>query len=129
MLKHCDAESSEASERARLSALVRRMLNGDRRAAWRALAKSTHVKVREAALEAISDHPELGDAARAALAEALAAKKGGIVATAAEVIHAHPDRVLVLADRERLTRGDRSERPAAGGDACARRSTPRSRRR
>jgi len=101
VLKRCDAESSEASERARLSALTKRSLVGDRRSAWRALTKSDHVKVREAALEAISDHPELADAGRAALAEALSAKKGGIVATAAEVIHGHPDRVMVLSDRER----------------------------
>jgi cyclophilin family peptidyl-prolyl cis-trans isomerase len=101
VLKRCGAESSEAYERARLASLLRRSLVGDRRAAWRSLTRSNHVKVREAALEAIAQHPELAEAARAALAEALAAKKGGIVATAAEIIHAHPDRVLVLSERER----------------------------
>jgi cyclophilin family peptidyl-prolyl cis-trans isomerase len=101
VLKHCDIESSEAAERARLSALTKRSLVADRRTAWRALTKSDHVKVREAALEAIGDHPELADVGRAALADALAAKKGGIVATAAEVIHGHPDRVMVLSDREK----------------------------
>jgi cyclophilin family peptidyl-prolyl cis-trans isomerase len=101
VLKHCDVESSEAYERARLASLLQRKLVADRRVAWRALTRSDHVKVREAALEAVADHPELGDAARAALAEALSAKKGGIVATAAEVIHAHPDRVLVLSEREK----------------------------
>jgi cyclophilin family peptidyl-prolyl cis-trans isomerase len=101
VLKRCDVESSETSERARLAALLRRPLVGDRRTAWRAFTKSDHVKVREAALEAISDHPELADAGRAALTDALLAKKGGIVATAAEVIHAHPDRVMVLSDREK----------------------------
>jgi cyclophilin family peptidyl-prolyl cis-trans isomerase/HEAT repeat protein len=101
VLKRCGFESSEAYERARLASLLRRPLVGDRRTAWRALTKSDHVKVREAALEAIAEHPELAEGARAALADALAAKKGGIVATAAEIIHAHPDRVLVLSERER----------------------------
>jgi cyclophilin family peptidyl-prolyl cis-trans isomerase len=101
VLKRCDVESSEPAERARLGALLRRPLAGERRALWRALTRSDHVRVREAALEAIAQHPELGDTARAALAEALATKKGGIVATAAEVIHAHPDRVLVLAESEK----------------------------
>ncbi len=119
VLKHCDAESSEASERARLSALTKRSLVGDRRVAWRALTKSNHVKVREAALEAIGDHPELADVGRAALAEALTAKKGGIVATAAEVIHAHPDRVMVLADRERRAALDPSAPPPSTNPARA----------
>jgi cyclophilin family peptidyl-prolyl cis-trans isomerase len=101
VLGACDAESSEAFQEARLTSLLRRKLVGERRAAWRALTRSPHVKVREAALEAIADHPELADAARAALAEALGAKQGGVVATAAGIIHAHPDRVLVLSEKER----------------------------
>jgi cyclophilin family peptidyl-prolyl cis-trans isomerase len=101
VLKKCDAEGNEASERARLGALLRRSLLGERKAAWRAFTRSDHVKVREAALEGIAQHPELGDVARVALAEALGAKKAGIVATASEVIHAHPDRVMVLADSEK----------------------------
>jgi cyclophilin family peptidyl-prolyl cis-trans isomerase len=94
VLKRCDAESSEASERARLGSLLRRSLVGERRAAWRAFTKSNHVKIREAALEGIAQHPELGDIARAALVDGLSAKKGGIVATAAAIVHAHPDRVM-----------------------------------
>jgi cyclophilin family peptidyl-prolyl cis-trans isomerase len=119
VLKRCDAESSEASERARLAALLRRALVGDRRNAWRAFTKSDHVKVREAALEAIADHPELGDSGRAALAEALQAKRGGIVATAAEVIHAHPERVMVLAEREKRAALDPSSPPPTANPARA----------
>ncbi|MGO9712788.1 MAG: peptidylprolyl isomerase [Polyangiaceae bacterium] len=117
VLKHCDAESSESYQRARLASLLRRPLVGDRRAAWRALTKSDHVKVREAALEAIAQHPELGDAARAALAEALSSKKGGIVATAGEIVHAHPDRVLVLSEKEKRAALDPSAPPPTASPA------------
>jgi cyclophilin family peptidyl-prolyl cis-trans isomerase len=110
-LKKCDAESSEPYERARLAALLRRPLVGDRRTAWRALAKSPHVRIREAALEAIADHPEIGDAARAALADALSISKGGIVETAAEIVHDHPDRVLVLSEKERRAALDPTSPP------------------
>jgi cyclophilin family peptidyl-prolyl cis-trans isomerase len=102
VLKNCDPDpSSEAGERARLAALVRRPLTADRRLAWRALTKSVHARIREGALEAIGQHAELGDAARVALIEALGAPQPGVVGTAAEVIHAHPDRVLALAASER----------------------------
>ena len=105
VLKKCDGDGggapTEPFERARLASLVQRhALTGERRAAWSALARSKHVRVQEAALEAIGQHPELGDHARTALAEALASKKPGLVATAAEQIHAHPDRVFALAARE-----------------------------
>jgi cyclophilin family peptidyl-prolyl cis-trans isomerase len=120
VLRKCDAEGSEASERARLAALVRRPLVGERRAAWRGLTRSLHVRVREAALEAIADHAELGDVARAALVDALATKKGGIVATAAEVMHAHPDRVQVLADSEKRAALDPAAAAPVPGDRPAR---------
>lgn len=117
VLRKCDADTSEAYERARLASLLRRSLVGERRAAWRALSRSDHVKVREAALEAIADHPELGDTARAALAEALSSKKGGIVGTAAEIVHAHPDRVLVLSEKERRAALDPSSPPPTASPA------------
>jgi cyclophilin family peptidyl-prolyl cis-trans isomerase/uncharacterized SAM-binding protein YcdF (DUF218 family) len=101
VLKKCAPETSEAAQRARLTALVRRPLVTDRRAAWRALSKSDHLRVREKAIEAFSTHAELGDVGRAALAEALASKKPGLVATAAEVLMAHPDRALALAESEK----------------------------
>ncbi len=102
ILAHCDDDAaSEPAERARLGALARRPLVGERRAAWRSLTKSTHVRVQEAALELINEHPELAEAARAVLTEALASARPGLVTTVAEVVHAHPDRVLVLAEREK----------------------------
>jgi cyclophilin family peptidyl-prolyl cis-trans isomerase len=101
VLRKCDAESSEISQRARLASLVRRPLTGERKAALRAFARSEHLRVREAAMEAIAQHPELGDAAAAMLAEALASKKAGLVAAAAEVAFGHPDRAMVLAESEK----------------------------
>jgi cyclophilin family peptidyl-prolyl cis-trans isomerase len=96
-----DDAASEAQQRARLAAIGRRPIDGARRTAWRALAKSANLRVAEAAIELESDHPELGETGRAALADALGSAKGGLVATAAEAVHTHPDRVLVLAEREK----------------------------
>ncbi len=98
----CDAPGTEASERARLSALLRRPLAGPRRAAWLALTKSEHLKIREDALAAVEGHHELGDVGLGALAVALEdTKHPGVVATAADVLYAHPERALVLSARER----------------------------
>jgi hypothetical protein len=124
VLDRCDARSSEPSERARLAALLRRPLYADRRAAWHAFTRSDHVKVREAALEAIALHPELGDAGRAAIVEALNAKKGGIVETAAEAIHAHPERVMLLSDREKRAAADPAAPPPTPGSVPARTIDP-----
>lgn len=97
----CDADG-EPRERARLASLLRRPLVADRRAAWLALTKSTHLGVREAALSAVGAHKELGEIGLGALAAALAdTKHPGVVASAAEVLYAHPERALVLAAKER----------------------------
>jgi cyclophilin family peptidyl-prolyl cis-trans isomerase len=100
VLVKCDADGSEIKERARLAALIRRPLVGERRAAWVALAKSNHPRVREAALESIARHAELAEVARVALTDALASPLPGVVATATDVLQAHPDRVMVLSARE-----------------------------
>ncbi len=114
VLKKCADPSSEAFERARLRSLLRRPIAGDRRAVFRNLARSAHLRVRELAVEAIGAHGELGDTGRELLAEALASSKAGLVATAADVVHAHPDRVLALAERERRAALDpRSPPPTA----------------
>jgi cyclophilin family peptidyl-prolyl cis-trans isomerase/uncharacterized SAM-binding protein YcdF (DUF218 family) len=101
LLRTCDVADGEAGERARLAALDRGELVKARRTAWLELARKTyHVRVRERAVDSIAHHPELGDTARAVLAEALDASAPGVVATAANVIRAHPDRVFVSAARE-----------------------------
>lgn len=101
VLRQCDAPGTYAFERARLASLLRRPLDGGRRAAWSELARSKHLRVREEALEAAGTHPELGDAGRKAIAEALADfAHAGVVATAAETVHAHPERFMVLSAKE-----------------------------
>jgi cyclophilin family peptidyl-prolyl cis-trans isomerase len=101
VLRKCDVETSEISERARLASLARRPLTGERRAVFRTFAKSEHLRIREMAVETIGQHPELGDTAAAILAEALASKNAGLVATAADVVDQHPDRAMVLAASEK----------------------------
>ncbi len=99
----CDAPASEPAERARLASLLRRPIAGAaRRAAWVLLTKSEHLRVREDAVATLGAHPELGDTGLAALAAALAdTKHPGVVATAAEVLRAHPELALVLSAKER----------------------------
>jgi cyclophilin family peptidyl-prolyl cis-trans isomerase/uncharacterized SAM-binding protein YcdF (DUF218 family) len=114
VLRACDVGDGEAGERARIAALDREPLAKGRRAAWVELTRSDHPRVREAALDLVSRHPELGDAARSALADALAANEPGVVAVAASIVQAHPDRVFVLAKSERLAALDpRAPAPTA----------------
>jgi len=101
VLRRCDLSDGEAGEAARLASLDRGELTPARRTAWLVLTQSQHVRVREAAIEAIARHPELGIAASTVLAEALGSSQPGVVATAADLVHAHPDRVYVLAAGER----------------------------
>ncbi len=101
VLEKCDAKSSETSQRARLASLLRRPLKGERLAAFRAFAKSEHLRVREDAIEGLASHPEIGEAGASILADALASKHAGLVATAAEMLHAHPERAMVLAESEK----------------------------
>jgi cyclophilin family peptidyl-prolyl cis-trans isomerase/uncharacterized SAM-binding protein YcdF (DUF218 family) len=99
----CDAPGSEPLERAELAALLRRPIAGRaRRNAWVALTRSEHLRVREDALAAFGEHHELDETGLAALAAALAdTKHPGVVATAAQVLFAHPERALVLSAKER----------------------------
>ena len=102
ILAKCDPDpEGEAGQSARLAALIERPIVLDRRKAFRGLATSPHVRVREAALEAIAQHPELDEAGRALLVQALAAPEPGVVATAAATIVQHPERVQTLAASER----------------------------
>lgn len=101
VLAACDDASSEIAERARLASVLRRPLVRDRLTAFKALAASEHLRVREEAIEALGARSEVGEAAAPILARALASKHAGLVATAASVLHAHPDRAMVLAASER----------------------------
>jgi len=117
VLRGCDVGDGEAGESARLEALDRGQLVRARRAAWLELARSPHRKVREQAIDCIPRHPELGDAAAGVLADALGASEPGVVATAADVVHAHPDRVYVLAASERVAALDPSAPPPTANPA------------
>ena len=89
----CDVGDGEAGERARLAALDRGRLVKARQAAWLDLfRRSDHVRVGESAVEAIGRHPELEEAGRRVLAEALRTGKPGMVAAAAKVVAARPQR-------------------------------------
>jgi cyclophilin family peptidyl-prolyl cis-trans isomerase len=101
VIRACDLADGEAGERARLTALDRGALTRSRRTAWLELVHSGHLRVREAAIEAASHHPELGEATLPVLAEALSAQEPGLVATAATALHSHPERAYVLAASER----------------------------
>ena len=117
ILQKCDAESSEASQRARLTSLLRRPLVRDRLAVFRTLAKSEHLRIREEAIEALAPHPEVGDAGAALLAAALASKHAGLVAAAAEMLHAHPERAMVLAESEKRAALDPKSPPPTANPA------------
>ncbi len=114
ILGGCDLADGLAGELALLAALDRGALVKTKRAAWMGLARSRHVRVREAALQTIARHPELGDGARVAIAGGLAANEPGVVAVAADVVQAHPDRVLVLADSEKRAALDPQSPPPTG---------------
>ncbi len=65
---------------------------GARLAAWRAYALGGDLRAREAALELIGSHGEINEAGNV-ITQALEATEPGLVATAAEVIVKHPNRV------------------------------------
>lgn len=110
-LRDCDVGDGEAGERARLRVLDEGPLVGAARSAWRALARSGHDPIREAALEAIARHPELGDAAPEVIASALTSDEPGVVATAAKMVRARPQAVFVLAASERVAALDPAAAP------------------
>jgi cyclophilin family peptidyl-prolyl cis-trans isomerase len=120
LLAHCDVKNPEARERATLRVLLRRPLLGDRRKTWINFTKSNHVRIREDAIEAIADHPEIGDAVRAAIADALASKLPGVVTTAADLIKGHPDRVLTVSAKARADSLDPNSPAPKIGSAPAR---------
>jgi cyclophilin family peptidyl-prolyl cis-trans isomerase len=101
LLRACDIADGEAGQRATLTALDRGSFTRARRTAWLELAHSRHLRVREAAIEVASHHPELGEALIPVLADALSAGEPGLVATAATALHSHPERAYVLAASER----------------------------
>lgn len=99
---------------ARIAVLGRGPLRGTRLAAWKTYAsEGSPARVREAALELVAAHPEMADVAPV-LASALRAQEPGVVATAAEQIAAHPDRVMTEANDKPRTRDKKKADRGAG---------------
>lgn len=92
--KAADPLSSSIGARAVVSAIGLDVakITGARLAAWRSYALGGDLRARQAALQLIGGHAEIAEAANV-LTEALKAEAPGLVATAAEVIAKHPDRV------------------------------------
>jgi cyclophilin family peptidyl-prolyl cis-trans isomerase len=117
VIRGCDLADGEAGERARVESLDRGPFTKARRVPWESLARSPHPRVREAALELFGRHPELGDAGRTAIADALGSDAPGVVAVASNVVQAHPDRIFVLAESERKAALDPSAPPPSANPA------------
>jgi cyclophilin family peptidyl-prolyl cis-trans isomerase len=95
----CDpASDSQTRELAVLGVLGRDKLRGARKQAYLQRAGAKDTLVREAALELIAEHAELSDAYRV-LADALAAKSLGVVASAARVLSRYPERANRAVDQ------------------------------
>ena len=91
MLRRCDPdEQGESGQLALLQVLGKRSVRGGRLATFRSLLGAKNARVREAALELMGSHPEIDDFV-GKVGEALSAKEPGVVATAAELLTAHPD--------------------------------------
>jgi cyclophilin family peptidyl-prolyl cis-trans isomerase len=92
VLAACDPDPNGRSGRlSRLTVLDRGPLKGERLKQWHALAAADDAIVRERALELLGTHGETTGTA-APLSRALASKTGGEVATAAQLLAAHPER-------------------------------------
>lgn len=93
LLVQCDPDvEGVIGQRAQLEVIGRRPIEGRRLTQYRKLVDSPHLRVREAALELLAGHAEVEDTP-AIVARALGAKEVGVVATAAEFVTAHPERV------------------------------------
>ena len=94
--RRCDLGDGVRGKLTRLEILDRTNLRGASRDAWLSLTRGTEsVRVREAAVALLEHHPEAADVASTVLAEALAGPEPGLVAVAAGVLNAHPERAFV----------------------------------
>jgi cyclophilin family peptidyl-prolyl cis-trans isomerase len=102
VVRQCDVGDGEIGEHTRLDAiaLAAGPLTKAARGALATLSMSKHPRVREAALDVVARRPEMADAGRSLLAQALASGEAGLVAKAATLVQAHVDRVLTLPSRD-----------------------------
>jgi cyclophilin family peptidyl-prolyl cis-trans isomerase len=97
-LLNCDpAQGGTAGELAVLRVLTREKLRGARKKAYLLRARSGDVRLREAAIERLAEHPEF-DEAYAVLADALGAGADGVVASAAHLLSSYPERAAQSLD-------------------------------
>ncbi len=95
----CDlAQDSRPRELAVLRVLTRGQLKGPRKRAYLLRARADDPVLREAALDRLAEHPELGEA-YLILAEALGAKALGVVASAAHLLALYPERAARTVDQ------------------------------
>ncbi len=91
-LSACDpAPQSSTRDLAVLTAVGREKLVGRRKTAYLVSARSPDAMLREAAISALAEHPEL-DEAYQLLGDALAGPTAGVVASAAHVLSSYPER-------------------------------------
>ncbi len=90
-LVECDPDDSYVKAKYVLEVLDRGELTRARYIRWHELTKHSDRRVREGALNLLAAHPEAADQYQA-LTAALKAKEPGVVAVAAEILAAHPDR-------------------------------------
>jgi cyclophilin family peptidyl-prolyl cis-trans isomerase len=118
LLVECDvAATGGAGHRALVEVIGRGEIKGPRLAAFRERVGEGDLRAREAALELLEKHFEVEGAATI-LAEALAAKESGLVATAAAVIAKQPLRALderTGVKKVRSTMGALAPNPRRGG--------------
>jgi cyclophilin family peptidyl-prolyl cis-trans isomerase len=94
----CDpSQESRERELALVRVIGREKLRGARKLAYLTRARSSDDIVREAALDQLAEHSEVGEAYQL-LAEALAAKSLGVVASAAQVLAGYPERAARSVD-------------------------------
>lgn len=107
--------------RAVVEVIGRGEITGARLTAWRTFARGSDLRAREAALELLETHDEIE--AADVLAEALAAKEEGLIATAATVIAKQPQRAsapeprVKKARKRRRSKDLKEEPPKAAGES------------
>lgn len=99
----CDpVEGSPIRELSVLRVIGRERLRGARKLAYLLYTRATSDPVRAAAIEQLAEHRELGEAHQV-LADALAHRSPGVVASAARVLASYPERALRATDPKRDT--------------------------
>lgn len=88
-----------------------------KREAFARLARNAHLRVREQAIEGLGAHAEVGELGRTLIIEGLASDKPGMVATTADLVSTHPERLLVLAESEKRAALDPRAPPPSANPA------------